>query len=66
MKIKFIICPSIPENIKGKPFKQNYILQNKSHDWRSAASENYAFEYIGIKKYSTKKMNLSQSMHGRE
>ena len=50
MKIKFIICPSIPENIKGKPFKQNYILQNKSHDWRSAASENYAFEYIGIKK----------------
>ena len=49
MKIRFIICPNIPENIKEKCFHKNCIMKNKSHDWRSIASEKYAFEYIGIK-----------------
>ena len=50
MKIRFVICPNIPENIKGKCFQKNHMMKNKSHDWRSIASEEYAFAYIGIKK----------------
>ena len=50
MKIRFVICPNIPENIRGKSFQKNCVMKNKGHDWRSIASEEYAFEYIGIKK----------------
>tara|TARA_B100000214_G_scaffold374022_1_gene355691 strand:- start:432 stop:1022 length:591 start_codon:yes stop_codon:yes gene_type:complete len=50
MKIRFIICPDIPSKVKSTHFKSNNNLKNKGHDWRSAASEHYAFEYIGIKK----------------
>ena len=46
MKAKYVICPDI--NIESRPFK-DYSKENNAHDWRSLASEYYAFDYIGIK-----------------
>ena len=49
MKIKFVICPEIPSHIKSTDYNSNLKFRKGSHDWRSLASELYAFEYIGIK-----------------
>lgn len=50
MKIRFVICPQVPQHKHHYNIDAYKGSKNKAHDWRSFASEQYAFEYIGIKK----------------
>ena len=49
-QLKFIVCPDIPDHIHQKRFQSFSNQVGKNHDWRSMASEQYALEYMGLKK----------------
>lgn len=48
LKCRFVVCPPIPKNVKAVGF-EHFKRTSGSHDWRSTASEQFAFDYIGIK-----------------
>lgn len=48
MRLRFILCPKIPDDISQQNFFNN-VPTNSKHDWRSLASEQFALEYLGIR-----------------
>ena len=48
MRLRFIVCPNIPDDILKQSFFSN-ATTNSKHDWRSLASEQFALEYLGIR-----------------
>ncbi len=47
MKVRYIINPKIPDTVSEKSYLV-YSNVKSCHDWRSIASERYAFDYMGI------------------